>query len=372
MGLSLQIDERRLRNLLMELVKIKSVCGEEGDIADYLIDSLAQIADRVEHQPVRDCGGNVLAYFGDPRNPSLLFLTHMDTVELFSGWTKSPWGEEEDGVIYGLGALDSKSSLAAMIEAVRQASSSGSLREGVLLAAVCDEEKFSRGTYELIRSGKLSSVKRALVGEPTDLRVAIGAYGRIVFEIEVRGRAALDIEEGVNAILEAAKLVRWSVESSDGGEIIAPIGIRSPEFVVTHPDLCIVKLDVHYPPGEAEESIRRRVPARLRKTPNLLASLKISPVKRPTPFLRPFKLPEDADIVRGISRAFRLALGRPPELFIMKSVTDANYLNNLAEIPSVVIGPSGGNQHSPNEYVIFSSVADMARLLLALLSGGGE
>ncbi|RLG46991.1 MAG: hypothetical protein DRO06_03520 [Thermoproteota archaeon] len=371
MGSSLQINETRLRNLLMDLIKIKSVCGEEGDIVDYLMDSLAQIADRVEHQPVRDCGGNVLAYFGGSRSPSLLLLTHMDTVELFSGWTRSPWGEEEDGVIYGLGALDSKSSLAAMIEAVRQASSSGLLREGVLLAAVCDEEKFSRGTYELIRSGKLSSVERALVGEPTDLRVATGAYGRIVFEIEVRGRAALDIEEGVNAIVEAAKLVRWSVESS-GGEIVAPIGIRSPEFVVTHPDLCVVKLDVHYPPGESEESIRRRVPARLRKTPNLLASLKISPVKRPTPFLRPFGLPEDAGIVGEVSRAFRLALGRAPEFFVMKSVTDANYLNNLAGIPSVVLGPSGGNQHSPDEHVIFSSVVDMARLLLALVSGGGK
>ncbi|RLG50562.1 MAG: hypothetical protein DRO00_08525, partial [Thermoproteota archaeon] len=118
--MDLEINSDRLKDLLLEIISIKSFFSREVELADFLISELAKIANKVERQPVEGCGGNVIAYFGPEDAPlRYLLMCHMDTVELFEGWSRNPWGEIDENVVYGIGALDSKSSLAAMIEALR-------------------------------------------------------------------------------------------------------------------------------------------------------------------------------------------------------------------------------------------------------------
>ncbi len=383
-----RVDPESLKRTLLDLVSIKSYSGDEGQIADYLIDRLSSVADRVEHQPVSDCGGNVIAHFGDTTGEKVILLAHMDTTEVFAGWTRSPWGEVEDDRVYGLGSLDAKSALAAMIEAVLAIAESREgtgLERGVLLVAVSDEEGYSRGTYEFVRSGKANGALGAVVGSPTALKIGRGSYGRLVFDVEVRGKASTDIEEeGINAIVEAAKLILWAVgfpeQRSSGGGSVAPLSIKSRETIMVHPDLCILRLDRHYPPGEEEQSAKRKFLSYLKRVKGLRADVKITPIKRPTPFLTPYELPNDHPFLRAFSDAYGAALsGRSPETVVVRTVSDASYLYNLAGVPAIIFGPSGGNRHSPDEYVLLDSVVDMANVLVQLIaslqrgvSPGGE
>ncbi len=377
MSPSPRVDPESLKKTLLDLVSIKSYSGDEGQIADYLIDRLSSVADRVENQPVSDCGGNVIAYFGNTSSDKIILLSHMDTTEVFAGWTRSPWGEVEDNRVYGLGSLDAKSSLAAMVEAtlaaVNSLGGSSNLERGVMLVAVCDEEGYSRGTYEFVKSGKANGSVGAVVGSPTSLRIGRGAYGRLVFDVEVRGRASTDVEEGgVNAIVEAAKLVLWAVDypkqKSSGGGSVAPLSIKSKETVMVHPDLCILRLDRHYPPGEEEQSAKRKFLSYLKRVKGLRAEVKVSPIKRPTPFLTPFELPSDHPFLAAFSEAYKEALpSRSVETVVVPTVSDASYLYNLAGIPAIIFGPSGGNRHSPDEYVDLNSVVDMANVLAQLI-----
>ena len=137
---------------------------------------------------------------------------------------------------------------------------------------------------------------------------------------------------------------------------------------MVHPDLGILRLDRHYPPGEEEQSAKRKFLSYLKRVRGLRAEVKVSPIKRPTPFLTPFELPNDHPLLAAFSEAYKEALpGREVETVIVPTVSDASYLYNLARIPAVIFGPSGGNRHSPDEYVDLNSVVDMANVIAHLI-----
>jgi acetylornithine deacetylase/succinyl-diaminopimelate desuccinylase-like protein len=365
-----QIDKERLKNILIDLVGIKSFRGKEGELIYYLQDLLARYADKVVHQPVKDCAGNLIA-FKNLKEDNILFLAHTDTFELYSDWTRNPWGELEGDTFYGLGAYDDKGALAAMIEAIMSLPEGEG--KGVVLAAVCDAEGFSRGTYELLKSNLLPKVRGAIVAGPTNMRIFRGAYGRFVFDVDVVGVSSLGTEEaGVNAIIEAAKIILWAIElpKVDGiGGSVAPLTIKSPELIIAHPDRCLVRLDRHYPPGQDPGVIRKRFMEYLRKTPELKAKVSISLMKRPTPFMEPYELPENDEFVEYVQEVCKSTIGRRLETSVYWTVSDANYLNKLGSIKAVIMGPSGGNHHSPDEYVHIPSVYALAEILNAILRG---
>lgn len=364
------INSDRLKNILIDLVGIKSFRGKEGELVYYLQDLLARYADKVIHQPVKDCAGNIIAYKNLRDSDNILLLAHTDTFEIYSNWTRNPWGEEEGDKFYGLGVYDDKSTLAAMIEALMSSSDEG---KGVVLAAVCDAEGFSRGTYELIRSGLLPKVRGAIVAGPTNMRLFRGAYGRFVFDVDITGVSSPGTEEsGVNAIVEAAKIIMWAIDlpKVDGiGGSVAPLTIKSPELIIAHPDKCLVRLDRHYPPGQDPGVIRKKFMDYIRKTPELRARVSISLMKRPTPFMEPYEIPENDEFIDYIQGASSRVLGRRMETSVYWTVSDANYISKLGNIKSVIIGPEGGNHHSPDEYVYLPSVYALAELLSELIKG---
>ncbi len=367
------IDVERLRAELLNLVRIRSFYGREADIASYLVDRLSRIADRVELMPVPESGGNVIARFGADRgdNDRLLFLSHMDTVELKGEWKRNPWGDVEDDKVFGLGVWDSKSSVASMIEVANGVSKfRDSLKREIAFAFVSDEEGFSRGTYQLVKEGKLKGVRFAVVGEPTSLRIMKGAYGRFVFDIEVRGRTGIGTESGgINAVVEASKIVLHSAELQKAHEkrgSIAPLSIKSPELVMDYPEICVIRMDHHYPPGEVPEIVRKRFVSFVSSAP-VKAEVRIKLMKRPTPFMEPFSIEESNPFFQALKLASSDVLSEDLKIGINESVSAANYLYQFGKIPSVVLGPDGGNRHSSDEYVIFSSVEKLTRIFLKFL-----
>ena len=81
---------------------------------------------------------------GSPPTPTLCYLGHVDTVLANAeDWTHDPWsGEIADGFLWGRGALDMKSQVAAEIAAAASLARSGwrPARGELLIVAVVDEE----------------------------------------------------------------------------------------------------------------------------------------------------------------------------------------------------------------------------------------
>jgi acetylornithine deacetylase len=167
--------------LLSDLVAARSPSREEGPAADVLEAWL-----RARSLDVVRADRNVAAIVdsGVP-GPTVLLLSHHDTVPATEAWTRPPWTPTiEGGCMYGLGANDAKGCLSAMCLAVAAARPK---RGRIVLVGACEEE-VGRGGAEVFLP-TLPAADHAIVGEPTGLDIAVAQNGMLILEAETHGRA---------------------------------------------------------------------------------------------------------------------------------------------------------------------------------------
>ena len=208
------IEDKDVIALARELIAIPSQSKSEHQIADYIFKKLEKWGLTPKRVPVKGYGPDVVAEVGDPRTPPVIFSGHMDTVEVMDGWKHDPYGGKiENGMLYGLGSLDMKSGLAAMMVALRAVSESGIPRASrVVFHAVTGEEDNSAGVRALLAKGAFRRAKAVIVGEGFGGLAAIthGRRGGYYWEINVKGKASHGASPhlGINAVSEGAKIVR--------------------------------------------------------------------------------------------------------------------------------------------------------------------
>lgn len=195
--------EQQLRELLAQLVAIKSPSGEESAIADYCaewLEARGLEVQRLEH--------TLLARIPGGSGPKMLFNTHYDTVPANEGWHEDPWRAVwEEGRLVGLGANDAKGCVTTMMFAMQQLSQVEQLAGDVYLALNQEEETNNRGMGLVL--AELGAVDLAITGEPTDLEVIRSQSGLGVLIASWHGRschaAHVSRVENKNALLEASK-----------------------------------------------------------------------------------------------------------------------------------------------------------------------
>jgi acetylornithine deacetylase/succinyl-diaminopimelate desuccinylase-like protein len=133
--------------VLQRLVRFNTVNppGNERGAIEYLRDYAARAGFATELLGDVDARPNLVATLGDPSSgPTLVLLGHVDTVLADpSEWRHDPWsGELADGFLWGRGALDMKSQVAAeAVAGVALARSGWRPARGALkLVFVADEE----------------------------------------------------------------------------------------------------------------------------------------------------------------------------------------------------------------------------------------
>jgi LysW-gamma-L-lysine carboxypeptidase len=121
------------------MLEIYSPSGSEADLAEFLQREMHSkgLAARI------DKVGNLVGVLGD-EGPRILLCGHMDTVP-----GRIPIRQDVD-TLYGRGAVDAKSSLAAMIVGAALANERSSHPFQVTIAAVVEEETSSKGIRAII------------------------------------------------------------------------------------------------------------------------------------------------------------------------------------------------------------------------------
>ncbi len=164
--------------LTRALIDIESVTPNEENVGNWLFDYLSKLPGaRVERMSVEPRRFNVFAHWG---NPVVVLSTHMDTVPPFFG------SREDDQLIWGRGACDTKGIIASMILAAENLSRDGVSNFGLLF--VVGEERNSAGAFMAAKNPRGS---RFLVnGEPTESKLALGSKGALRFEVTAEGKMA--------------------------------------------------------------------------------------------------------------------------------------------------------------------------------------
>ena len=191
--------------LLADLIAIKSVNDNEVTVAQHLQKLLAKYDISAQILPVEGNRADLVAEIGSGQ-PVLGISGHMDVVSAGdeSQWTSDPYTlTERDGKLYGRGAADMKSGLAAMVIAMIEIKQNHLLKQGTLrLMATMGEEVGELGSKKFADDGYMADVDALVIGEPSGYAIGYAHKGSIDIRLTSTGKAAHSSmpEQGYNAI----------------------------------------------------------------------------------------------------------------------------------------------------------------------------
>lgn len=227
------MNEERIVNEFMEMVRISSVTGTEGRFAQVLKDKLKTLGfevyiDNAGEKAAGDTGNLIGRLKGSKAVPSVLFGAHMDTVSPGVGIKPVI----KDGIIYSDGTTilgaDDKAGIAAILEAVRYLKENGIPHGDIEVAFTIAEEGGMLGA-KYLDYGRLSSKMAFILDSGGDIGgVIVQGPAQIKILSGIKGRAAhagLAPETGVSAIQAAAHAVAGMKLLRIDHETTANVGI---------------------------------------------------------------------------------------------------------------------------------------------------
>jgi len=383
------IREQETVDYCKRLIAIPSVFGSEQPIAEAVAQDLESFGLKANMVPVADSGPSVVGVVaGVHEKPRLVFNGHMDTVQVCAGWTRDPFNPTVEGDrLYGLGAVDMKGGLAAIVMAAKALVSTGvPLKHSFAVHAVSDEECWSRGTSTLIGQRYYDEVKWCIVGEPSNLmRLRNARRGQCLLDVSVAGRSthAGQPENGINAITEGAKVVEalsrfpqtthprildFKLEPLTTSSCVLKIDGGSDALSV--PDRCVIRFDRHLLPGMAIKQGLEEVRSHLQHNleGDTYGRVKVDFTPRPGLPYEPFETNPESELVKTVLGASQ-RVGYEPKTIAGSSVADDCLIASSCGIPVVSYGPGGdisthasGGAHESDEFVLWRQIVDAARI----------
>jgi acetylornithine deacetylase len=337
--------------LLKDLIATESFSKTEDQTADIIEEFF-----RSRNIPYKRKKNNLWAknkHF-DASKPTVLLNSHHDTVKPNPSWTLNPFNPSvKDGKLYGLGSNDAGGCLVSLIATFCYFYHRTDLKYNVIIAPTAEEEISGREGLEIV-APELPPIEFAIVGEPTQMHLAVAEKGLLVLDCIAHGKsghAARD--EGENAIYKAIKDINWfqTHQFPKVSENLGPIKMSvtiinagSQHNVV--PDACKYTVDVRvteqYTLEEIIEEIRKNVSSEV--VPRSIR-------------LRPSSIPMEHPIVQaGISMG-RNTYGSP-------TTSD----QALLDCPSLKMGPGdSARSHTADEYVYLSEIEEGIELYIKML-----
>jgi acetylornithine deacetylase/succinyl-diaminopimelate desuccinylase-like protein len=381
-----RITDERCAELLVALIRQRSVVGEETTAHRWMADRLREAGMRVDEYTVENTAAPlVLGELAGGDRPGVLFDGHFDTVFAIPGdWTRAPWGGEREGdLVYGRGAVDSKGSVAAMLGALEAIAASGvELAGPVFFMSDSDGERAFRGAALMADLDVAARVGTIFSAEATsNERIEIAYPGISTWKITAIGRTAhpTEPERGVNAVAKMAKLVQ-AVES---GRLALREG-TSPWFkprVTTNairtrpgggwsiPATCDAVLSILSPNGVTLNDVRDDIDAFLRvleaEDGEVRFERKLIPMGGGRLWLRPAEADREHPGVLALEEAVRTVTGREPKVgpFNGGWVDGAELMGPDGTPACIVFGPGDFEQaHAVDEAISVREVAEAARI----------
>ena len=211
--------------LLKQLIATPSFSKEEDNTADIIEEFLERkgVKTRVHLNNIWAANR-----FYDENKPTILLNSHHDTVKPNKGYTLDPFKPiENDGKLFGLGSNDAGGALVSLIACFLYYHSKADLKYNLIIAATAEEEiSGSNGVESLLPH--LNKIDCAIVGEPTEMQMAVAERGLMVLDCVAKGKAGHAARnEGENAIYKAIKDIEWlmSCRFPKVSDLLGPVKI---------------------------------------------------------------------------------------------------------------------------------------------------
>lgn len=382
-GFERYLDESEVLSLARDMIRIPSIFSNEARVAEFIASRLESWGFSPRFVDVEGYGPDVVVDYGNPELPKVVLSGHMDTVEVMSGWVHDPFrATVEDGLLYGLGSLDMKCGLAAMMVALKAISKMG-LQDKVHISfqAVSGEEKDGDGTRTLVRTGEFEGASHVIVGEGFGgLKVVTaGRRGGSYYEIDVIGRSAHGAtpHKGINAVVEASKVVL----ALDGMEMARTDGVLADDLSplresqtvllmhggtgsLTVPEKCSMKVVRNTVPGgrtDLSEDIRSVIAGL-----GLEGSAQVRFKSGEKDLYLPHMTSADSPLVQAAVESIKTYTGSQPTIVCGMSEADDNVIAQWTDVPVICVGPGeSGNMaryHQAEEAISVGQLGPAAKV----------
>ncbi|NHI92739.1 MAG: M20/M25/M40 family metallo-hydrolase [Candidatus Lokiarchaeota archaeon] len=336
------------KDFLKKLISIESISGNENKIIEY-------IKNFFERNKIRaniDSVGNIIAEIGSGSN-CLIFSSHVDTVPDFLKV------QEKNGKIFGRGAVDDKSTTAAMILSFLKFKESN-LNKRIKYIGIVEEEISLKGMQPFI-SEKIKA-DAAIFGEPTNNMVSIAYKGRLLYEvslINLKGpQHPANISDYENPILLTFQI--WNeIEKffSDNYRGKTPFFSVIPNLTVINtnnnsniiPDKCNFSIDIRIPPSISLEELNQKITVIFKKyKESYPINIKFKLLSK----IPGYRIDKNEKIVKISQEAVKSILDVEPKLIRKTGTNFMNIFGEILGIPTVSIGPGNPKlEHTKEESI---------------------
>jgi acetylornithine deacetylase len=219
----LSILQNEAITLLKRLIATPSFSKEEDNTADIIEEFLEKKSVRT-----RVHLNNIWATnkFYNDNKPTILLNSHHDTVKPNKGYTLDPFLPiETDGKLFGLGSNDAGGALVSLIAVFLYYYFKTDLKYNLIVAATAEEEISGNNGIEALLP-HLGKIECGIVGEPTEMQMAVAEKGLMVLDCIAHGKAGHAArEEGENSIYKAMEDIQWiqSYQFPKTSQLLGPV-----------------------------------------------------------------------------------------------------------------------------------------------------
>ncbi|EAD5685341.1 ArgE/DapE family deacylase [Listeria innocua] len=363
--------ERKIQ-ILKDIVNIDSTNGHEEQVANYLQKLFAEYgieSKKVQYDVDR---ASLVSEIGSNDGKVLAFSGHMDVVDAgdVSKWKFPPFeATEHEGKIYGRGATDMKSGLAAMVIAMIELHEEKQKLNGkIKLLATVGEEVGELGAEQLTQKGYADDLDGLIIGEPSGYRIVYAHKGSINYTVKSTGKNAHSSmpEFGVNAIdnlllfyNEVEKFVK-SIDATNEilGDFIHNVTvIDGGNQVNSIPEKAQLQGNIRSIPEMDNETVKQvlvKIINKLNKQENVNLELIFDYDKQPV-----FS-DKNSDLVNVAKRvASDIVKEEIPLLGISGTTDAAEFTKAKKAFPVIIFGPGNETPHQVNENVSVENYLEM-------------
>ncbi|NIR27897.1 MAG: M20 family metallopeptidase [Gammaproteobacteria bacterium] len=364
--------------LTRELVRRDTVNppGNERGCARHLGDLLEAAGFAVSYHELAERRTSLVARRGNGSGKPLCLTGHIDTVPLGArAWRVDPFaGELDAGRLYGRGASDMKSGVAAFVAAAIDAGPRLERGPGVVVVITAGEETGCQGALHLAHlDGVLGEARAVVVGEPSANYPYLGHKGALWLTARSTGTTAHGSmpERGVNAVYKAAqaveKLREFDFEQAPHPVLGKPtlnVGtITGGMNINSVPDFAEIGIDIRTLPGMVHAKLRGALTRRLEPEVAELSVLADIPGVWTEP---------DDPFAHAVFDVMEPLLGERPQPRGASYFTDASVLAAAyGGVPVVVLGPGEPEMaHQTDEFCRVERIVQAVDAYRALLERG--
>jgi acetylornithine deacetylase len=395
-------------NFTCRLVSIDSILGKEGPAVDLVAEewkklSLAPKTIPIDFEKLKSHPGFAVVpwEYTNKRNVvavrkaegkggnSALFNGHVDVVdpEPVDFWDCDPFSPViKDGLLFGRGAGDMKSGVAAMTYAVHAIDRAGfGLKAPVTLEAVIEEECCGNGAIACLDAGY--DADAVLIPEPFGPTILTSQLGVLWFKITVQGKPVhvLEAPAGANAIeklfplIQSLRRLEQSLNDSNIPEayrgITHPINlntgiIKGGNWPSTVPAKSELHCRLSYFPGTTYDAVCQMIEKSVSEAVHTDPWLAKNP-----PQIEFYGFRSDGHTVSPDLPAFQVLnschkslTGLNAKEYVATCTTDLRAFHFFGRNQCTVFGPVGGNFHGANEWVNIESIVHTAKAYALFLA----